>query len=188
MLSQGLHRSLNNRLSHNRYSCRHLQVIFLPYCSSVHRADTTAWFPVCLCFSVTEHPPFRPYFDSTQDLLSRFQLLSAYDKYVRPYSTPVGAPGSSQLPGQAGTPDKGKGKEREVPPRDIASPAAAQTPGAGNDGDDEEGQGKGEKKWKNNYKHLIKGIPGACHSRLSLVLVRATVSTIFCRKTLNKKG
>ena len=56
--------------------------------------------------------------------------------------------------------DKGKGKEREVPPRDIGSPATAQTPGAGNDGNDEDGQGKGEKKWKNNYKHLIKGIPG----------------------------
>lgn len=49
-----------------------------------------------------------------------------------------------------------------MPPRDVASPAAAQTPGAGNDGDDEDGQGgKGEKKWKSNYKYLIKGLPGA---------------------------
>ena len=82
-------------------------------------------------------------------MLSRFQLLSAYDKYVRPYSTPVSAAGSTQLPQPLSGLDKGKGKEREVPPRDIASPAAAQTPGAGNDGDDEDGQGKGEKKWKN---------------------------------------
>ncbi|GJE85678.1 hypothetical protein PsYK624_017570 [Phanerochaete sordida] len=104
--------------------------------------------------------PSRPYFDSTQDLLSRFQLLSAYDKYVRPYAVPVGPAGASQPPMPPSMGDKGKGKEREVPPRDIASPAAAQTPGGGNDGDDEDGQGKGEKKWKNNYKHLIKGIPG----------------------------
>lgn len=44
----------------------------------------------------------------------------------------------------------------------MASPAA-QTPGAGGDGDDEEQQGKGEKKWKASYKHMIKGIPGALH-------------------------
>ncbi|KIP10988.1 hypothetical protein PHLGIDRAFT_28135 [Phlebiopsis gigantea 11061_1 CR5-6] len=107
-----------------------------------------------------EHPPPRPYFDSTQDLLSRFQLLSAFDKYVKPYSLPVGAPGSTQIPQLPTSGERGKGKEREVPPRDIASPVAGHTPGAGNDGDDEDAQGKGEKKWKNSYKHLIKGIPG----------------------------
>ncbi|KAI0346311.1 hypothetical protein BDW22DRAFT_741409 [Trametopsis cervina] len=106
-----------------------------------------------------ERPKPRPYFDSTQDLLARFQLLSAYDKYVRPYSLPVGVAGTSQELVTAPT-DKGKGKEKEVLPREVASPAAAQTPGAGIDGDDEEAQGKGEKKWKSSYKHLIKGVPG----------------------------
>lgn len=101
----------------------------------------------------------RPYFDSTQDLLSRFQLLSAYDKYVRPYSLPVDA-GDGNASSSLSVGDKGKGKEKEVIPRDVASPAA-QTPGAGGDGDDEEQQGKGEKKWKTSYKHMIKGIPGA---------------------------
>lgn len=46
-----------------------------------------------------------------------------------------------------------------MPPRDIASPAAAPTPGVANDGDDDDGQGKGEKKMK-NYRHMIKNIPG----------------------------
>lgn len=58
--------------------------------------------------------------------------------------------------------DKGKGKEREVPMQDtmpLSSPVPA-TPAAGNDGDDDEIAGKGEKKMK-NYKYLIKGIPGA---------------------------
>ena len=39
------------------------------------------------------------------------------------------------------------------------------TPGSsgvadGGDGDDDEATGKGEKKKKNTYKHLIKGVPG----------------------------
>lgn len=93
--------------------------------------------------------------------MGRFQLLSAYDKYVRPFSLPVGVAGAGQESPTTAN-DKGKGKEKEMPPRDVASPAAAQTPGAGNDGDDEDGQGgKGEKKWKSNYKYLIKGLPGA---------------------------
>ncbi|RPD54325.1 hypothetical protein L226DRAFT_548215 [Lentinus tigrinus ALCF2SS1-7] len=86
-------------------------------------------------------PP--PYFRSTEDLLKRFQLLPAYDKYVRPYAPPVSHLGAT---------DKGKGKE--VPPSSPAAP----TPGPGGDGDDEDG-GKGEKKHK-NYKQLIKAIPG----------------------------
>ena len=84
------------------------------------------------------------------------------------------------------TSDKGKGKERELPPRDIASPAAAQTPGAGNDGEDEDGQGKGEKKWKNNYKHLIKGIPGACPAALTVTLWEPCSNRIR-RQTFNEE-
>lgn len=59
--------------------------------------------------------------------------------------------------------DKGKGKEREVPMQELplSSPVPA-TPAAGNEADDDDAPGKGEKKWK-NYKHLIKGIPGALH-------------------------
>lgn len=53
-------------------------------------------------------------------------------------------------PGETSPLDKGKGKE-----------VLPQTPAAdGQDGDDDEG-GKGEKKKKNNYRHLIKGVPGA---------------------------
>lgn len=110
-------------------------------------------------FASTEPRATRPYFDSTQDLLARFQLLAAYDKYVRPYAPPVGL-ASLSSGSISGMSDKGKGKEKEVPPRDIASPAAAPTPGVANDGDDDDGQGKGEKKMK-NYRHMIKNIPGA---------------------------
>lgn len=105
----------------------------------------------------TAYSPQRAYFDSTQDLLARFHLSAAYDKYVRPYSLPVDA--TQLAAAQPGAVDKGKGKEKEIPVFNTASPAA-ETPGAGGDGDDEDGQGKA-KKWKNNYKHLIKGIPGA---------------------------
>ena len=80
---------------------------------------------------------------------------------MRPFASPVsGAPGSIPTSG----PDKGKGKEREVPMQDatsLSSPMPA-TPAAGDDGEDGDGTGKGEKKYK-NYKYLIKGIPGARH-------------------------
>ncbi|KAH9939519.1 hypothetical protein B0H21DRAFT_36849 [Amylocystis lapponica] len=98
--------------------------------------------------------PPRPiqYFSSTQDLLARFQLSSAYDKYVRPYVTPVVA-GAPQPVG--GATDKGKGKE--VLARDVPASSSAPSQGTGNDADDEDGK---EKKGKNTYRHLIKGIPG----------------------------
>ncbi|CAL1715818.1 unnamed protein product [Somion occarium] len=94
----------------------------------------------------------KPRFTSTEDLITRFQLLPTYDRYVRPYANLSGA----QAP-TAGAIDKGKGKERE---RDQSTPSAVQTPTAANEGEEEESQAKGEKKWKNNYKHLIKDIPG----------------------------
>ncbi|KAJ7274352.1 hypothetical protein B0H12DRAFT_1319342 [Mycena haematopus] len=89
-------------------------------------------------------PPPAPLLASTHDLLARFHLLAAYDKYVRP---PPDDP-----PDQ---PDSGKGKARETSP-------GPQTPGGGEaDGDDDDAaQAKGEKKKKNNYRHLIKGVPG----------------------------
>ncbi|KAJ7678851.1 hypothetical protein DFH06DRAFT_1265711 [Mycena polygramma] len=89
--------------------------------------------------SAPPQPP--PRLASTHDLLARFHLLPAYDKYVRP---PPDDPPEQQ--------DNGKGKARESP--------APQTPGADHDPDDDDGQGKGEKKKKNSYKHLIKGVPG----------------------------
>ncbi|KAF5382009.1 hypothetical protein D9615_004376 [Tricholomella constricta] len=97
------------------------------------------------------------YLSSTQDLLARFHLLPAYDRYVRPFAAPAetgldqAAPPPVTL-GATGTVDKGKGKEVDGLP---ATPGAAD----GGDGDDDEG-GKGDKKKRNNYKHLIKGIPG----------------------------
>ncbi|KAA1467433.1 hypothetical protein DENSPDRAFT_244333 [Dentipellis sp. KUC8613] len=97
-------------------------------------------------------PQPTPLLASTQDLISRFHLLPAYDKFVRPLVTPAPvtpstpnpstpAPYSATFPSL----DKGKGKEREQ-----GTPAP--------DGDDEDGR-DGKKK-KNSYKHLIKGIPG----------------------------
>lgn len=63
-------------------------------------------------------------------------------------------------PGVNGVSDKGKGRE------------VAETPGSAGvadngDGDDDDGPGgKGERRKKNNYKHLIKGVPGASHRLL----------------------
>jgi hypothetical protein len=56
--------------------------------------------------------------------------------------------------------NKGKGREQSMA-MDIEAPANAPTPG-GIDGADEDG--KGEKKRKNTYRHLIKGIPGMLSS------------------------
>jgi hypothetical protein len=50
--------------------------------------------------------------------------------------------------------DKGKGKEMVV-----GTPGSSAVADGG-DGDDDEAAGKGEKRKKNNYKHLIKGVPG----------------------------
>ncbi|KDQ59198.1 hypothetical protein JAAARDRAFT_33930 [Jaapia argillacea MUCL 33604] len=100
-------------------------------------------------------PPAQPrprsYFTSTDDLLSRFHLLPAYDQYVRPYAAPISKDLATSP--SATTTDKGKGKEKEV-----TTPAAASTPGGLQDGDDDESNER--KKKKNNYRHLIKGIPG----------------------------
>ncbi|KZP22715.1 hypothetical protein FIBSPDRAFT_685333, partial [Athelia psychrophila] len=93
-------------------------------------------------------PPAQPqppaHLASTQDLIARFQLLPAYDKYVRPHVV------AEDPPATPGAIDKGKGKEKEL---------ATATPDDGQDGDDDEG-GKGDKKKKNTYKHLIKETPG----------------------------
>ncbi|KAH9995788.1 hypothetical protein BJV77DRAFT_1059622 [Russula vinacea] len=78
--------------------------------------------------------PPPPLLESTHDLISRFHLLTAYDKFVRPF---------------------GKGKERDPGTPTVASAA---TPGTHHDPDDDEGR-DGKKK-KNTYRHLIRGIPG----------------------------
>ncbi|CAK5268501.1 unnamed protein product [Mycena citricolor] len=88
------------------------------------------------------HP--APRLASTQDLLARFQLIPAYDKYVRGAAEDF-----------ADAPDKGKGKAREL----NGSPVP-QTPGDQEPDDEDGGLAKGEKKKKNSYKHLIKGVPG----------------------------
>lgn len=61
-----------------------------------------------------------------------------------------------------GAVDKGKG--REVPLPSSGMSVGAPTPGVdGGDGDDGEEEGpKSDKKQKNTYRHLIKGIPGMC--------------------------
>ena len=58
-----------------------------------------------------------------------------------------------------------KGKEKELPAFSTASPAA-DSPGGGDEGEGDDHPGKVGKKWKNNYKHLIKNIPGAFCVRL----------------------
>ncbi|KAF8638269.1 hypothetical protein AX17_002291 [Amanita inopinata Kibby_2008] len=121
---------------------------------------------------------------STQDLISRLNLLSAYDKYVRPNVVPLNAipaPGvagislpdqashTEQVPsapvmgmahGMLGTVDKGKGKEKEMVVDGPGGMGVSVTGDVGVVVVPEEEAGKGEKKKKNTYKHLIKGIPG----------------------------
>lgn len=114
---------------------------------------------VYVCFSVLAPPKIHtPQLSSTQDLLARFSLLSAYDKYVRPFA----APGQTGLDingppptfsSSNGVLDKGKAKEV------VGTPGSSGVADGG-DGDDDEATGKGEKKKKNTYKHLIKGVPG----------------------------
>ncbi|KAH6909111.1 hypothetical protein BKA70DRAFT_225380 [Coprinopsis sp. MPI-PUGE-AT-0042] len=102
--------------------------------------------------------PPKLHLDSTQDLLARLHLHSAYDRYVRPVVLPGNEPTLSGMgAGVPGTPgDKGKGKEvdggMETPGQDAGM--------GGGDGEGDDEDGKGEKRRKNSYKHLIKGLPG----------------------------
>lgn len=119
-------------------------------------------FPLLYLPPAGPTPP-RQHLASTQDLLSRLQLLPAYDKYVRPPQSSLDGPldvkpnlngggnTNTQLPNPM-SPLIDKGKGREVPVRggdvDMHDP---------NDGDEDD---VGGKKKRNNYKHLIRGIPG----------------------------
>ncbi|CAA7267106.1 unnamed protein product [Cyclocybe aegerita] len=109
-------------------------------------------------------PPPRQHLHSTQDLLARFNLLPAYQKYV---SSPLGILGESGLgdahAGQtAATPDKGKGRDMGTGLGGAPTPAAGDVDmvDAHDADDDDAAGGKGEKKRKNTYKHLIQGVPG----------------------------
>ena len=122
-------------------------------------------FPLTLTGSPSLPPPLAsppppPLLESTQDLISRFHLLTAYDKFVRPFISQEHDPHASHhlptTPAVAPSSDKGKGKERDPGTPTIASAA---TPGTHHDPDDDEGR-DGKKK-KNTYRHLIRGIPGA---------------------------
>lgn len=105
--------------------------------SSIYHLFTVPY----LCYSYSALPRPKQYLHCTQDLLGVFGLLPIYDKHVRPHLR--------SLPDQDQTKSKGKEKEQEslVVPRDK-------------DGE-EEIEGGEKKKKKDNYKHLIKGIPGA---------------------------
>lgn len=96
--------------------------------------------------------------ESTQDLISRFHLLTAYDSFVRPFIAQEHDLNTANLPATpavAPLSDKGKGRERDPGTPTVASAA---TPGTHHDPDDDEGR-DGKKK-KNTYRHLIKGVPG----------------------------
>lgn len=104
---------------------------------------------------MTGPPPDPIYLTSTQDLLGRFQLLPAYHKYVTTfYAKDAQSASSPGIPFPPNSPvrDKGKGKEKEKEP--TISPV-----GDAQEADDDDGA-KGEKKKKDTYKSLIKGIPG----------------------------
>lgn len=97
-------------------------------------------------------PQGRPiqYLASTQDLLARFNLHPAYDKYVKPYIEPLDPAVTIPQDNNPTTPttDKGKGKEKE---REKEKEK---------DQDEDDEDGGATKKKKDTYKHLIRGIPG----------------------------
>jgi hypothetical protein len=131
-------------------------------------------------------PPSKQHLASTQDLLARFHLLPAYDRYVRPFTLPGDDPALQQQPNDPQTPapgpsvlapspatgsvDKGKGRERDSA---VATPAEADFADAGDADDDDAPGAKGEKKKKNTYKHLIKGIPGVSLVSFKISVIQA---------------
>ncbi len=102
--------------------------------------------------------------------------LSNTNMVVDGENTPS-ATGVVQIP-MSGPVDKGKGREvltgGDVEMHDV------------HDADEDDAVGKGERKYKNSYKHLIKGIPGLltvfAHWLFGLGL------QFVLRKTLHKKG
>ncbi|KAF9004000.1 hypothetical protein BDQ17DRAFT_1390390 [Cyathus striatus] len=126
--------------------------------SNLHAPSPSSHFPATNAtpfpslFLLPPAPPLpKQHLESTQDLLGRFHLHDAYDKYVKShYATSAAeyaldaanasSPGGSAMPVTPGGVDKGKGRELD---------ATMHTPGP-----------TGEKKKKNTYKHLIKGVPG----------------------------
>ena len=128
-----------------------------PFSYSARSVSTLIIFHFSNIFpSASPRPP--QLLESTQDLISRFHLLTAYDKFVRPFINQENDPNTAQLPTTPAVPpfsDKGKGKERDPGTPTVASAA---TPGTHHDPDDDEGR-DGKKK-KNTYRHLIKGVPG----------------------------
>ena len=117
---------------------------------------------------ITASPPPKQHLASTQDLLARFHLHLAYDRYVRPTIVNTGEAGG--FGAGAGTfGDKGKSRDFEMGSGEAGANVGSEVvPGIG-DGEDDDGVGvKGEKKMKNNYRHLIKGLPGVFLLYLSL--------------------
>ncbi|KAF8917465.1 hypothetical protein CPB85DRAFT_1374250 [Mucidula mucida] len=121
-----------------------------------------------------QEPPV--YFRSTQDLLSTFNLLDAYDKYVK---------AQDDIEPSSPSADKGKGKEKDGPVT-AASPLP-QTPAADPD-DDDPGGAKGDKKRKHTYKHLIKGAPGKHSMKKDDYLITAISREAFSVSLEGLKG
>ncbi|TFK75206.1 hypothetical protein BDN72DRAFT_868228 [Pluteus cervinus] len=113
-------------------------------------------------------PPAQPqpqtYLASTQDLLSRFNLVPAYDKYVRPFAATNESGIDQPLPATPNptvTSGIDKGKAREVVGISGGQTGGGPMAGDRGDADDDDGPGgKAGKKKKNSYKHLIKNMPG----------------------------
>lgn len=143
---------------------------------------------------LTGPPPITQHLASTQDLLARFHLLPAYDKYVRPFATQYSDDGQIR---STPAPDKGKGKQVDsgITPLQQRTLGGSGPPGADapDAEDDDAGGGKGERKKKNTYKALIKGIPGPFIIFLGfffcLVVLHDLGSVLFLyRKTLDEEG
>ncbi len=156
-----------------------LHALHLRLCSSFHHKVTNSLFlthpSLQLTFHVTNtgQPPLQSqHLASTQDLLSRFHLLPAYDKYVRPFATQYSDDGQIR---STPAPDNNKGKAKQLDSTQPRTPAAPALDAPDHDDDDTAGGGGGggglagggggakggERKKKNTYKSLIKGIPGA---------------------------
>ncbi|RXW17290.1 hypothetical protein EST38_g8566 [Candolleomyces aberdarensis] len=128
-----------------------------PSSSPPHHPVTLA--PLNLFLPPPVPPPPKQHLESTQDLLARFHLHSAYDRYVRPAIVPGNEATGGGMGAGASSGDKGKGKEVDMDVGETGAKMGSDVVPGGGEDDDEGGGGKGEKKKKNTYKHLIKGLP-----------------------------
>lgn len=107
------------------------------------------------------HSIRSPPFSAAHDLIGRFQLQVAYDKYVKPNVLPVDQWQTSD----GGNLDKGKGREKDAEDADLNMDAGSPNDPSGNESK--------KRKKESSYKHLIKAVVGKHSMKKDTYLVDA---------------